>query len=154
MNKAIEIQAPNPFESKEGYKTIFLAGSIENGLAAYWQRGIVSKFSDKEIIFLNPRRNNWNPSLENKITNTEFKEQVEWELDGLDACDLIIMVFDEKTSSPISLLELGLHARSNKMVVLCPNGFWRKDNVDIVCERYGVQQVKSMEELINFIENL
>ena len=53
--------------------------------------------------------------------------------------------------SPISLLEFGLHARSGKMVVFCPEGFWRKGNVDIVCERYGIPQVEEMEELVTLI---
>jgi hypothetical protein len=48
-------------------------------------------------------------------------------------------------------LELGLHARDGKLIVLCPEGFWRKGNVDIVCEKYGVKQVESFEELIKAI---
>jgi hypothetical protein len=61
------------------------------------------------------------------------------------------MYFDPNTQSPISLLELGLHARDGKLIVLCPEGFWRKGNVDIVCEKYGVKQVESFEELIKAI---
>lgn len=61
------------------------------------------------------------------------------------------MYFDPNTQSPISLLELGLHARGGKLIVLCPEGFWRKGNVDIVCEKYNVKQVASFEELIKAI---
>ena len=57
----------------------------------------------------------------------------------------IVMYFDPTTKSPISLLELGLHASSGKLTVCCPEGFWRKGNVDIVCKRYGVPMVKSLE---------
>lgn len=39
---------------------------------------------------------------------------------------------------PISLLELGLYARTKKLLVVCPDGFWRKGNVDIVAERYHI----------------
>ena len=60
--------------------------------------------------------------------------QVEWELEGLELCDIIIMYFDSNTKSPISLLELGLFAHKKKMIVFCPNGFWRKGNVDVVCK--------------------
>ncbi len=56
------------------------------------------------------------------------------------------MYFDPNTKSPISLLELGLYAASDKLTVCCPEGFWRKGNVDIVCERYGVEQVDTIEE--------
>jgi hypothetical protein len=61
------------------------------------------------------------------------------------------MVFDPKTMSPISLLELGLQSKSNKMVVMCPEGFWRKGNVDIVCEKYNIKQVKNIDELVEYI---
>src|SRR3546814_8063343 len=49
--------------------------------------------------------------------------------------------------SPISLLETGLHARGGKLILLCPEGFWRKGNVDITAERYGIEQVATMDEL-------
>ena len=58
------------------------------------------------------------------------------------------MYFDPETKSPITLLELGLYARSGKLVVCCPHGFWRRGNVDIVCDRYGVDQVKLLDTLI------
>jgi hypothetical protein len=48
------------------------------------------------------------------------------------------MYFDPNTKSPISLLELGLFAQSKKLIVCCPRGFWRKGNVDITCDRYGI----------------
>jgi len=51
--------------------------------------------------------------------------------------NLIVLWFDPKTKSPISLLELGLHARQDKLHVYCPEGFWRKGNVDVVAHKYG-----------------
>jgi hypothetical protein len=48
------------------------------------------------------------------------------------------MYFDPNTLSPISLLELGLHAKSGKLIVCCPEGFYRKGNVDIVCQNFGI----------------
>ena len=58
------------------------------------------------------------------------------------------MYFDPNTTSPISLLELGLHAKSKKMIVCCPEGFWRKGNVDIVCENFYIPTFNSLDELI------
>ena len=55
--------------------------------------------------------------------------------------------FAPGTQSPISLLEMGLHARSGKLIVLAPEGFWRKGNVDITARAYGVRQVQTMNEL-------
>ena len=61
------------------------------------------------------------------------------------------MVFDINTKSPISLLESGLFAKSGKLVILCPEGFWRKGNIDVVCEYYNIKQVKDFSELTNYI---
>tara|TARA_R110000868_G_scaffold51623_1_gene163276 strand:- start:770 stop:1246 length:477 start_codon:yes stop_codon:yes gene_type:complete len=151
MSKAIEIQAPNPVEDKEGFIKVFLAGSIEMGTAEDWQKKIIKELDDKKIMFLNPRRDDWDSSWEQTMGDNDFTEQVNWELDSLEKADVIVVYFDKDTKSPISLLELGLHAHDNKMVVLCPEGFWRKGNVDIVCDRYNVDQVGDFEELIERI---
>jgi hypothetical protein len=81
--------------------------------------------------------------------NPQFREQVEWELDALELANLVVMYLAPGTMSPISLLELGIYAANggNKLVVCCPEGFHRKGNVDIVCERYGIEQVDSLDEL-------
>lgn len=137
-------------KNKEGF-SIFLAGSIEMGNCEDWQSKLVEYFKNKDVVFLNPRRPDWDPSWEQKITNPYFKEQVDWELNGLDACDLIILYLDPTTKSAISLMELGLHAKSKKIIVCCPDGFCRKGNVDIVCERYGIKLVENMESLTEAI---
>ena len=154
MNKSIEIQAPNELITKNGYISVFLGGSIEMGKAEDWQKLLIKALSDKQIIFLNPRRNDWDSTWEQKITNPEFKLQVTWELTALEFSDIIVMYFDPNTKSPISLLELGLHAKSKKLIVFCPEGFWRKGNVDIVCEKYGITQVDSVDELIKILEKI
>ena len=61
---------------------------------------------------------------------------------------MVIMFFAASTKSPISLLEFGLYAQSGKMKVVCEDNFWRKGNVDVVCERYQVKQYKNLNELL------
>lgn len=148
---AIEIQAPNEIPNVKTNTKIFLGGSIEMGTAIDWQKDLIERLKDEMITFLNPRRSDWDSSWTQEITNPQFKEQVEWELNGLEIADIIVMVFDPNTKSPISLLELGLHASSEKMVVICPEGFWRKGNVDIVCEKYKIKQVLNIDELVEYI---
>jgi hypothetical protein len=148
---AIEIQAPNEIPNVKTNTKIFLGGSIEMGKAVNWQKELIERLRDEPITFINPRRDDWDSSWVQEITNPQFREQVEWELSGLEESDIIIMVFDPKTMSPISLLELGLQSKSNKMVVMCPEGFWRKGNVDIVCEKYNIKQVKNIDELVEYI---
>lgn len=145
-----EIQPPNKLNYDKF--TVFLAGSIEQGKAIDWQAKIKKELSDKDLIILNPRRDDWDTSLKQEITCKPFKEQVTWELDAQDNCDMIVMYFDKDTQSPITLLELGLYATSNRLVVCCPNGFWRKGNVDIVCERYKIKEVKNLDALIELIK--
>lgn len=132
-----------------GHFSVFLAGSIEMGQAVNWQELVSKELEDlAPVCLLNPRRDDWDSSWKQEITNRRFNEQVTWELDGLEQADLILVYFSPETKSPVTLLELGLFARSGKVIVCCPEGFWRKGNVDIVCERFGIRQVDNLEELI------
>lgn len=151
-----EIKAPNKFNHEcDTLETfLFLAGSIEMGAAVNWQSVIAKAFKDSSVVILNPRRDDWDSSWIQSIKNNQFREQVEWELDAMEFADFILMYFDPATKSPISLLELGLFARSGKLVVCCPEGFWRKGNVDIVCNRYGAKQVDTLAGLISYIGEL
>lgn len=150
------IKPPHPL-SKAGANidSIFLAGSIEMGNAENWQANVEEffKYYPREITMLNPRREDWDSSWTQEFTNPQFYQQVNWELTALDAADLIIMYFHPDTKSPISLLEFGMYADSNKMLVCCPTGFWRKGNVDIVCERYGIPNYETLDELLKDIQN-
>lgn len=141
-----EIKAPNKF-IKTG-RTVFLGGSIEMGTAEEWQERIAQALADTDWIVLNPRREHWHNSWHETKDNPKFREQVQWELAGMEAADKIIMYFSPQTKSPISCLELGLHAHSGKLIVCCPEGFWRKGNIDIVCEKYGIKQVQNFEDII------
>ena len=153
--KSIIITPPGEFVGKPlGYKTVFLAGSIEMGKAEDWQKSIIDATKDFRKIIFNPRREQWDASWEQSMSNPKFVEQVNWELKSLEDADMIIMNLTPGTMSPISLLEFGLYARSGKMVVYCPEGFWRKGNIDVVCERYHIPQVEKFDELITLIKYL
>jgi hypothetical protein len=69
-------------------------------------------------------------------------------MNKLEECDIIFMYFSPGTQSPISLLELGMHCDDHKMIVCCPDGFWRKGNVEIVCTRHNIPLFNTMEEAI------
>jgi hypothetical protein len=129
---------PNIIKLDKDKTTIFLAGSIEMGTAEKWQDIVTSKLSTNYNI-INPRRDDWDSSWTQDYDNPQFYQQVSWELNGLELADEILFYFDPNTRSPITLLELGLFARSGKCSVICPKGFWRKGNVDIVCNRYNVR---------------
>lgn len=125
---------------------MFVAGSIEMGRGEDWQSRLRDAFEEEEdLVLLNPRRDAWDASWEQSIDNSMFREQVTWELDGLDRADVIALYLAPGSKSPISLLELGLHARERKLVVLCPEGFWRRGNVEVVCARFGLELHTSWE---------
>jgi hypothetical protein len=151
---ATTYKPPAPLPPKwQGY-SVFLAGSIEMGAAPNWQADVENQLADLDIVIYNPRRDNWDPTWVQSADNPQFREQVEWELDALAQANLVVMYLAPGTMSPISLLELGIYAAKgggNKLVVCCPEGFHRKGNVDIVCERYGVEQVASLDELTDAI---
>jgi Nucleoside 2-deoxyribosyltransferase like len=146
------IKPPAPLGLRHG-SVVFLAGSIEMGAAEDWQAEFASLLADEDVTILNPRRDDWDSSWEQSVTNPTFRQQVEWELSGLDRADIIVMYLDPATKSPVSLLELGLHARGGKLVVCCPDGFWRKGNVDVVCERYGIARVESLPDLVERVRS-
>ncbi len=153
MTKSIEIQAPNMLKLKKGYTSVFLAGSIEMGKAIEWQKKVVDETTDLPYIYFNPRRDDWDNSWEQSIDDKNFKEQVTWELEALEMADYIFMYFDPKTQSPISLLELGLHAREGKLIVCCPDGFAKKGNVDVMCEVYKIRTIESLDKFIELLKD-
>jgi Nucleoside 2-deoxyribosyltransferase like len=147
-----EVKAPSPPGLD---KRIFLAGSIEMGLAEQWQERIVKAISDVSgLVILNPRRDDWDASWEQRASNPQFSEQVNWELDMLDAADIVVMYLAPGTKAPISLLELGLCARTGKLRVCCPEGFWRRGNVEMVCERYQIPLSATLDDLIAELRTL
>ena len=143
------ITAPEPLTIKA--TSLFLAGSIAQDTAEKWQAKIIEATQQLNLTLLNPRRKNWDASWQESIKNPPFKEQVDWELDALELADWIIFYFDKATKSPITLLELGLFATSKKLIVCCPEGYWKKGNVDIVCQRNQIPQVTDLETLITWL---
>ena len=152
-----QIKAPCQYTKDPTEMSLFLAGAIDNGKAVDWQEYVTEQLADVDnLIILNPRRDDWDPTWDCSKDNPKFAEQVNWELDGLNSCDLILMYFPANSIAPISLLELGILACSpydNKFVV-CDEGYHKKGNVDIVCDRYGVTQFDALDIAINHIKTL
>lgn len=126
------------------------------GAAENWQAKVTKYFMElTDFTVLNPRREDWDNSWEQTFTSPNFYQQVNWELNGLDRATHIILYLLPDTKSPVSLLELGLYAASGKLLICCPTGFWRKGNVDIVAERYGIPVYEDLNALLadNFPKN-
>lgn len=148
----IEVKAPNPYTIKK--PTIFLGGTIEQGRAENWQEFVAAELIDYDVLLLKPRRDDWDSTWIQSIDTPQFNCQVNWELDGLDDADIVLFVFAsneseaEKVKAPITLLELGLHVKDKKCFVCCPDGYWRKGNVDIVCSRNNVKVHSNLNDML------
>ena len=134
-----------------GATRIFLAGTIDGGNSVDWQETAAALLDagNANCILYNPRQKEWHPEREG-----EMDYQVGWELEHLEKADLILMNFLPGSQSPITLLELGLFARSGKLHVVCPPDFYRYDNVRITCHRYGVPLYATLEEAVSILLGL
>lgn len=145
---AWEVKAPcRPAGVRNG-RTVFLAGSIEMGIAEQWQERVVRMMDGISAVTLfNPRRDDWDNSWEQDIACEVFREQVEWELDHIAAADHVLIYFVADTKAPITLAELGYAlGRNLRTVVVCPPGFYRRGNVQIMCARNGAAFFDTLEE--------
>ena len=144
----MKIIKPNsPIQVIDGI-SIFLAGTIDNGKSINWQLEMEDILKDYNVTLLNPRRDNWNPN-----SRAEMVKQINWEMDNLDKCDVIFMNILEESLSPITLLELGLYANSGKMIVSCHEEFWRKINVDVVCDRFNIPRYDNFDDAITKLKS-
>ena len=145
------VKAPEKY-TKDKF-SIFLAGAIDMGAAEDWQTQVTDALKEFDITILNPRRDDWDSSWKQTKDDPQFSEQVNWEQDALEAADLILVVFTKDSKAPITFLELGMHMKDDIMVC-CPEGFYRKGNVDICCERNGVTVWDSFDGFIGDLVTL
>lgn len=168
--KTINMRIYKPPESTSNMgRSIFLAGSIEMGTAGDWQKEATNYIVHKESELrkksisarfdsvVNPRRDDWDSSWEQKFENPPFYQQVTWEVHNLTSADTVLFYFDPQTKAPITLNELGIVAGMQitghkiKAVVVCPEGFWRKGNVDVLCFMAEIEQFDTLEKAINHL---
>lgn len=134
---------------------IFLGGTIDMGNSENWQSNLENNLSEEHGVIFNPRRDDWDASWEQSPwPGTQFYEQVDWELKAQEESDILVYVLLPESKSPITLLEIGLFARSeNKTVfVVCPENFYRYGNIRIVCELYGIKWFETIEQMLHVLK--
>ena len=150
----MKVFKPPHFENRneiEG-KSVFLGGSIEQGKAIDWQDKLQNYFSKKEVTFFNPRRDDWDSSLEQTIEDEQFRTQVMWEIDHMLKSDIVVFFIQGDTQSPISLMEIGLLSLPNynkqmKVLICCEEKFWRRGNIEVMAYKFNIPLVATFEEL-------
>lgn len=127
---------------------IFLAGTIDNGVAPNWQQELFESIHShsvfKDSVIFSPRRKEWDQNASGDM----IQEQVLWELERLESSDYIFFNFLAGSKSPITLWELGHFGTGIASVddgmlaamstVACPEDYWRYTNVKVCCDRYSI----------------
>ena len=144
----IYVEAPHKVEVNK--KSIFLAGGITG--CPDWQKKVVEKIKDLDIVIYNPRRADFDIS----DTNAS-KIQIEWEHNMLRKADVISFWFCKETIQPITLYELGAHTVTSKPLIIgMDKGYERREDVEIQTklERPDTEFVYSLKDLSNRIFKL
>lgn len=147
-----------PTPKPNNKSSVFLAGSIEMGVAENWQDRVSKMLEANEEVFyiFNPRRDDWDSSWTQAITDPQFNQQVNWELDHISKADVVFFYFDPTAKSPITLAELGFVLGCSKpgqtAVVCCPDGFWRQGNVEIMLKRAGKNMYRDLDKAMMFLD--
>lgn len=152
LNSRIQvIKAPSP-EAARHARSVFLAGTTSG--PDDWRNSVCERLSDLAVTVYNPLRPDWDSSWREEISCEPYRKQVEWELEKQELADVIAFYFGADTDAPISLLELGLCAKQRKAIVCVQEGYKKKGNVQIVCQRYGAKLVDRVENLCVELETL
>lgn len=111
---------------------VYLAGSTQGD---NWQSTFINRMAGLDVDVFNPR-------------SVCIDGLFGWELDHLNIATVIALYFDPKDPSPSGLLTLGMFAKTDRLIVCCPNTFHKKADVDIICNREDIFVVDSLDALI------
>ena len=66
----------------------------------------------------------------------------------------VVVYFDPAGQAPITLLELGIVSQIEgiDVIVCCPDGYWRKGNVEMVCDRYDIPLCTNIDDFVHLIK--
>lgn len=149
--KSQVIHAPSE-EPITGVKSVFLAGTTTAVGNIDWREKLSAALRGYPITIFNPNRPDWDSTWREDVNFGPYREQVLWELDKQEKADLVIVYFHPATVAPVSLLEFGLSARiPAKVVAIAPKGYSKRGNVQIVCQKYGIdflEDIDSLDEII------
>ncbi|KAK0616910.1 hypothetical protein B0T14DRAFT_568478 [Immersiella caudata] len=122
-----------------GKRSVFLAGTTSRTSGPDWRETLIDAIAHLPVTIFNPLRADWDSSWREDVDFPPFSEQVHWELDMQERADIVVVYYGPGTDAPISLLELGLCARSGKAIVACHPEYRKRGNVRIVSQRLGIQ---------------
>jgi hypothetical protein len=143
--------APDRTPLSHSMPLVFLAGSIDQGDAPDWQARVIATARAQpglpDVVFANPRRPDWDRTWTAPM-HPGLVEQIAWELDHLENSAFVLFCFTPESSAPVTLLELGAmlgQLPAERVVVVCPDTYWRFTNVAVTCGRRGVGVLPTLE---------
>jgi len=128
---------------EQGNQSIFLAGSMDTNINGNWRQDVINRLDD-DYNFFDPTNNN-----HSTLHNYQMRAHIKWELDALKMADKIILNFIPNAQSPISLVELGLHVATSKLIVICPKEFYKYRYVNVLCKEYDTPFFHSINEALD-----
>ncbi|KAF5267874.1 hypothetical protein FOXYS1_1247 [Fusarium oxysporum] len=143
------VMAPRRPDSDDKNTSIFLAGITTSTGEPDWRETLTKALMDQHVTILNPNRPDWDSTWKEDFSDKRWEEQVWWELDMQEAADIIVFFFHPSTEAPISLMELGLAAKTKpeRSIVCALDGYRKKGNVEAVCKRFGANLVHTETDL-------
>ena len=66
---------------------------------------------------------------------------------------MITLYFYPGTISLTSLMGLGLFIKTKKIVICCPDGFYGRGNVQVICNKYDVKLIETLNELVEEVKD-
>lgn len=158
------ITAPEKYIRQPNDITVFLAGGITN--CWEWQDKAIELLNEKNLdnlVIFNPRRKDFPINDPNAA-----EEQIKWEFNMLEQCDIFSMYFCAgESDQPICMYELGrnlcrmqMRFPSNwemRIVVTVEEGYKREKDVDVQISLANIGSVdekycnKNIEEHVNEI---
>lgn len=151
----IQVITPNDEDQAPRYPTtsVFLAGPTEiNWRTPFLAtlRGLFAAGASNTTVY-DPFQPRWDSSWREDLGDDRFRAQVAWELERQERATVVAVFFHGDSKAPVSLLELGLCARSGKAVVGCEPAYWKRGNVQAVCQRYGVPMADDLGGLASLV---
>ncbi|CAM1372061.1 nucleoside 2-deoxyribosyltransferase domain-containing protein [Tenacibaculum xiamenense] len=127
-------------------KLVFLAGSMCIDKEDDWRKNVIKNFANV-FDFIDPTNEN-----HNLLNDSQMEHHINWELEGLELSDIILMNLLPESKSPISMVELGLYARSNKLIICCPENFYQYRYIKTLAKKYNVALFTELEKGIQHLK--
>ena len=118
--------------------TVFLAGSMQP-----WRTQLINELKDVDCRVINPTR----------MDMYSTRGQAEWSYDAIKQSNLVLVVFNQHTLCPETLLELGyaLGCGTKSVLVYCPLEYALREVVETLCDR---ECVMTFQDYDNFVSEV